>query len=53
MGIAPTGKPVSFNAIDVVRIAGGQIVERCSQADMLGLLQQLGAVPAAGQAAAQ
>jgi predicted ester cyclase len=28
MGIAPTGKPVSFNAIDVVRIAGGKIVER-------------------------
>jgi steroid delta-isomerase-like uncharacterized protein len=53
MGIAPTGKPVSFNAIDVVRIAGGKIVERWSQADNLGLLQQLGAVPAAGQAAAQ
>jgi predicted ester cyclase len=53
MGIAPTGKPVSFNAIDVVRIAGGKIVERWSQVDNLGLLQQLGAVPAAGQAAAQ
>jgi predicted ester cyclase len=45
MGIAPTGKPVSFNAIDVVRIAGGKIVERWSQADNLALLQQLGAVP--------
>jgi predicted ester cyclase len=44
MGIAPTGKPVSFNAIDVVRIAGGKIVERWSQADNLALLQQLGAV---------
>jgi predicted ester cyclase len=42
MGIAPTGKPVSFNAIDVVRIAGGKIVERWSQADNLALLQQLG-----------
>jgi predicted ester cyclase len=52
MGIAPTGKPVSFSAIDVVRIADGKIVERWSQADNLALLQQLGAVPAAGQAAA-
>ena len=51
MGIAPTGKPVSFNAIDVVRIAGGKIVERWSQADNLALLQQLGAVPAPGQTA--
>ena len=51
MGIAPTGKPVSFNAIDVVRIARGKIVERWSQADNLALLQQLGAVPAPGQTA--
>jgi steroid delta-isomerase-like uncharacterized protein len=52
MGIAPTGKPVSFNAIDVVRIAGGKIVERWSQADLLGLLQQLGAIPAPEQTTA-
>lgn len=52
MGIAPTGKPVSFTAIDVVRIAGGKIAERWSQADNLALLQQLGAVPAAGHTAA-
>ena len=51
MGIAPTGKPVSFNAIDVVRIARGKIVERWSQADNLALLRQLGAVPAPGQTA--
>jgi predicted ester cyclase len=50
MGIAPTGKPVSFNAVDVVRVAGGKIVERWSQADNLALLQQLG-VPAPGQTA--
>jgi SnoaL-like polyketide cyclase len=49
MGIAPTGKPVSFNAVDVVRISGGKIVERWSQADNLALLQQLGAVPAPGR----
>ncbi|MBV9171031.1 MAG: ester cyclase [Chloroflexi bacterium] len=52
MGIAPTGKRVSFTAIDIVRIAGGQIAERWSQADNLALLQQLGPVPAPGQTAA-
>jgi steroid delta-isomerase-like uncharacterized protein len=52
MGIAPSGKPVSFNAIDVVRIAGGKIVERWSQADNLALLQQLGAFPVPGPTAA-
>ena len=52
MGIAPTGQPVSFNAIDVVRIAGGKIVEHWIQLDLLGVLQQLGAVPVPGQTAA-
>ena len=52
MGIAPTGKPVTINAIDVVRIAGGKMVEHWSQADLIGVLQQLGAVPAPGQTAA-
>jgi predicted ester cyclase len=51
VGIAPTGKPVSFNAVDVVRIADGKIVERWSQADNLALLQQLGKVPSPGQTA--
>jgi predicted ester cyclase len=31
MGIAPTGKPLGFTAIDIVRIAGCQIAERWSR----------------------
>ncbi|HEY5848552.1 MAG TPA: ester cyclase [Nakamurella sp.] len=45
MGIAPTGSPVRFTVIDIVRLRGGQIVEHWGLVDQLGLLQQLG-VPA-------
>ncbi len=51
MGVAPTGKPVTITAIDMVRIAEGRIVEHWAQADFLGLLQQLGALPPPGQEA--
>jgi steroid delta-isomerase-like uncharacterized protein len=46
MGIPATGKPVSLSGISIDRFANGQIVERWSQADNLGLLQQLGVIPA-------
>lgn len=45
-GIPPTGKEVSIPGITILRFAGGKCVERWSQADFLGLLQQLGAIPA-------
>ncbi len=48
MGIPPTGKAVTVPLIDVNRIAGGQLAERWAEADMLGLLQQLGVIPAPG-----
>jgi predicted ester cyclase len=51
MGIAPTGKPVTMAGMDLVRLAGGRIVERWGQEDMLGLLQQLGAAPPPGPTA--
>jgi steroid delta-isomerase-like uncharacterized protein len=44
MGIAPTGKSVSFGVIDIVRIAGGKIVEHWGQMDSMRMMQQLGAV---------
>jgi hypothetical protein len=37
---------VALSTIDVVRIAGGQIAEEWGIDDRLGLLQQLGLVPA-------
>jgi predicted ester cyclase len=49
MGIAPTGKSVSFGVIDIVRIAGGKFVEHWGQMDNVGLMQQLGVTPAPGQ----
>ena len=49
MGIRATGKPVTLSGITIDRVAGGQVVERWSQVDTLGLQQQLGAIPAPGQ----
>jgi predicted ester cyclase len=47
MGIAPTGREVQIEVIDIVRIEGGQIVEHWNVVDRLALLQQLGALDAA------
>jgi ketosteroid isomerase-like protein len=44
-GIAPTGRPVRFDAIRIYRIVQGKIAETWASQDALGLLQQLGAVP--------
>lgn len=49
-GIPPTGKQVAVTGIDIVRLADGKAVEHWRIFDQLGLLQQLGAVPALGQA---
>jgi predicted ester cyclase len=47
-GIAPTGKQIHVKYIDVWRLENGQLVENWVQMDMLGLLQQLGVIPAMG-----
>ncbi len=47
-GIAPTGKPVTVFALDVVRIENGQMVEHWGGPDLLNLLQQLGAIISPG-----
>ncbi len=44
-GIPATGKQVTQTGIDILRIAGGKVVERWGEFDNLGLLQQLGVVP--------
>lgn len=48
LGIAPTGRPIAFDGVTLFRFVAGRCVERWSQADFLGVLQQLGALPAAG-----
>ncbi len=50
MGIPPTGKRVAYPRIDIFRIASGKIVEGWVEFDQLGMLQQLGVIPAPGQA---
>jgi steroid delta-isomerase-like uncharacterized protein len=45
MGLPPSGKPFSFEAIEILRIADGKIVEHWAVSDMLGLMQQIGAFP--------
>ena len=46
-GVPPTGKTIAVQAMNIYRLSGGQIVEEHGQPDMLGLLQQIGAVPGA------
>ncbi len=44
-GVAPTGKQVKVKYQDMWRIEGGRCVENWVQMDIIGLMQQLGAVP--------
>jgi predicted ester cyclase len=45
-GVPPTGRDVQIVVIDIVRIADGRIVEHWNCVDRLGLMMQLGAIPA-------
>jgi steroid delta-isomerase-like uncharacterized protein len=47
-GIPPTGKQVAVSTIEISRVEGGKIVEDWGLDDRLGMLQQLGLVPAMG-----
>jgi len=49
MGIPPTGKSVSIGVFDIVRVAGGKLVEHWGQMDNMGMMQQLGVIPAPGE----
>jgi steroid delta-isomerase-like uncharacterized protein len=50
MLLPATGKQVTVPGITIVRLAFGKGVEVWSQGDTMGLLQQLGVIPAPGQA---
>jgi predicted ester cyclase len=43
-GIPPTNRPMKVTGITILRVAGGKIVERWVEVDMLGALQQLGVI---------
>ena len=42
MGVAPSGQPITFGVIDILRVENGKIVEHWAIQDRLGLMQQLG-----------
>jgi len=48
LGIAPTGKQVTFTSTEFYRVAGDKLAEEWVELDMLGLLQQIGAIPPLG-----
>ena len=46
MGLPPTGRKVTITDMALLRVANGEFVEAWNNSDDLGLLQQLGVVPA-------
>ena len=52
-GIAATGKQVTVTGTTISRIAGGKLAEEWTNWDTLGMLQQIGAVPAMETATAR
>lgn len=48
-GMPPTNKKVAFGTTNIFRLVNGKIAENWPQVDMMGLMQQLGAIPAPGQ----
>jgi predicted ester cyclase len=48
-GIPPTGRPVAVAGTHIFRIAGGKIEDIRISTDTLGMLQQLGVLPAPGE----
>ena len=45
IGVAPTGKEVTFTGVWITRLTGGKFEEQWVVFDALALLQQIGAIP--------
>jgi predicted ester cyclase len=45
MGISATDKFIKFTGITILKFIAGKCTQRWNQADFLGMLQQLGAIP--------
>ena len=52
LGIAPTGKSLAWTGITIYRLAGGKVAEERGEEDALGLMRQLGVIPAPAEATA-
>jgi steroid delta-isomerase-like uncharacterized protein len=46
MGVPPTGKEISAGGMAIVRVAKGRVIEQWIEADLAGMMQQLGVAPA-------
>ena len=49
LGLPPTGKHISQTSIHIFRFAEGKLVEAWANRDDLGLMQQLGTIPASAR----
>jgi predicted ester cyclase len=49
MGVEPTNKELVWTGISIDRISRGKIVESWANWDMMGMMQQLGAVSSSGE----
>jgi predicted ester cyclase len=47
MGIPATGKPISISGMGMDRVVDGKIVESWGNWDAMGMMAQLGVIPAA------
>lgn len=48
MGLQATGKPITMTGIEFFRIKDGKIIELWGEANLIGLMQQLGIIPVPG-----
>ena len=48
MGLPPTGKPIVMTGMEIFRLERGKIAELWGEANLLGLMQQLGILPPMG-----
>ena len=46
-GVPATGRPITLAGVDFSRVVDGKIAEHWAQFDVVGLLQQIGAMPPA------
>jgi steroid delta-isomerase-like uncharacterized protein len=48
-GVPPTGKEIRMTGIEILRLHDGKITELWGEANLMGLMQQLGILPAPAQ----
>jgi steroid delta-isomerase-like uncharacterized protein len=46
LGVPPTGKSIAVQAMNFYRLSNGQFIEEHGMPDMMGLMQQIGGLPA-------